>query len=425
MQAAEKQEQKAGCSFLRVQGEVSRSVELGGQVFEETVRSTRSDLPPQHDFFVSALSEPVVTPAQSPTKRLTYVDLFCGGGGLSLGITNASRFLGRNAKLLAAVDLDKTALKLVEDHFKPLISRSKSVEDLIRYDIDMSGQMDGFVVEPTVTDSQISQFRGKVDLLVGGPPCQGHSNLNNRTRRFDSRNLLYLIMPAFAAALEVPLVIIENVPSITQAKENVVQIAKKVFETKGYNVAEGVLNAADFGSAQTRSRHFLVASSRGTPNFDECLNLFATDRLSFDTVCTNLPKLSPGLEILEANGQLSNENIARVNYLHDNNAYNLPNKQRPDCHQEEHTYPSVYGRIHGDQPMTTITTGFGSPGRGRFIHPHERRVINIREAGRVQAFPDWYWEPAVEREFKRAHYQKIIGDAVPSLLAYPLLASLL
>jgi DNA (cytosine-5)-methyltransferase 1 len=74
--------------------------------------------------------------------------------------------------------------------------------------------------------------------------------------------------------------------------------------------------------------------------------------------------------------------------------------------------------------MTTITTGFGSPGRGRYIHPYERRPISIREAGRVQAFPDWYWEKAVDLSLSRSNFQKIVGDAVPSLLVYPLMAAL-
>jgi DNA (cytosine-5)-methyltransferase 1 len=74
--------------------------------------------------------------------------------------------------------------------------------------------------------------------------------------------------------------------------------------------------------------------------------------------------------------------------------------------------------------MQTVTTGFSSPGRGRYIHPHEKRVVNIREAGRIQGFPDWYWQPALNLGFKRAYYNKVIGDAVPSLFAYPLMASL-
>nr|WP_254445026.1 DNA cytosine methyltransferase [Ruegeria arenilitoris] len=418
-------EQSNEKKFERGSGQVARTVTLGEGTWCEAYPSTRPDLPAEKDFFVSRLSKHAIDGSERPKKRLTYIDLFCGGGGLSLGVNQAARFLNRAPKLLAAADIDKIALQLVEKQFRPLISRPKSVEDLLRYDVDLSGNYSDFVVEPEITDSQISQFKGKVDLLVGGPPCQGHSNLNNKTRRFDQRNLLYFVMPAFAVALKIPYVIIENVPSINQAREDVVGITRKIFESRGYAVEDAVLNSADFGVAQTRSRHFLVASRVSAPKLKESIDIFSTDPISFDEACVPMPPLDEALSALEENGQLSAENVSRIEYLHENDLFNLPNKERPVCHQESHTYPSVYGRIRGDLPMTTITTGFGSPGRGRFIHPHERRVINIREAGRVQAFPDWYWEPAVQTGFKKAHFQKIIGDAVPPLFAYPLLTSLI
>ena len=365
-----------------------------------------------------------IDPSHSQERaRLNYIDLFCGGGGLSLGIHNASRFLGRDARLIVAADIDPIALRLVQSHFDPLVARAKSVEDLIRYEADLSGGMDDFLVPPDFLDTQIAQFKGKIDLLVGGPPCQGHSNLNNRTRRFDPRNLLYLVMPAFAVGLRIPHIIIENVRNIHQAKEDVVGITKRILTNHGYHVQEAILNASDFGVAQSRIRHFLVASTTCAPALDLMTRAFSGEPLTFDDACGDLNPLPDG-KILENNGQLSGENINRVNYLHDNNLFELPHEERPVCHQDDHTYPSVYGRIRGDMPMQTVTTGFSSPGRGRFIHPYEKRTINIREAGRIQAFPDWYWEPAMAAGFKRAYFNKVIGDAVPSLLAYPLMASL-
>lgn len=411
------------CEFERIDGKVWRTLELSGQRYGECVESARPDLPEEKDFFVSYLSgrAEAVKPAQ--LSRLNYIDLFCGGGGLSLGVHQAASFLGKEARLIAAADIDPIALQLVQKHFKPLIARARSVEDLVRYEADLSGALDDFIVPPAFTDTQIGQFKGKIDLLVGGPPCQGHSNLNNRTRRFDPRNLLYLVMPAFAVGLKIPNLIIENVRNIHQAREDVVGITKRILETHGYAVREAILNASDFGVAQGRIRHFLVASARGTPDLDLMSKAFSTSQITFDDACGRMSQLTDG-DILETNSKLSEENVERINFLHDRDIYDLPNEVRPVCHQEDHTYPSVYGRIRGDVPMQTVTTGFSSPGRGRYIHPYERRVINIREAGRVQAFPDWYWKPAIELGFKRAYYNKVIGDAVPSLLAYPLMASL-
>lgn len=367
--------------------------------------------------------------AQSPSfskrhgKRVTYIDLFCGGGGLSLGVHHALNTFGFDAKLLVAADIDKHALKLVKHHFKPMIQSDMAIEDWLRYAVDLSGEADAFSSFPEIRNPKINQFKGKVDMLVGGPPCQGHSNLNNKTRRFDPRNLLYFTMPAMAVSLDIPIVIIENVKSIKHASENVTGITKRLLENYGYHVDEIILDGLKCGVAQTRTRHFMIASRGGAPELELALEQLATPTLSFDDVNCNLASLPIGAELLEANPKLSAENIERIEYLHSSNEINLKNELRPICHQDGHTYPSVYGRLEGGKPSGTITTGFGSPGRGRFIHPHEPRMITIREAARLQAFPDWYFEPAEELGLSRAHLLKIIGDAVPSLMVFPLIAS--
>lgn len=409
--------------FIRDKRFVTRTLKIGSNVYEETVPSSRFDLSPEKDFFVSYLGGKFLNQADIKLPRLNYIDLFCGGGGLSLGVHNAARFLGFNPKLAVAADIDGVCLQLVQKHFNPLITRAKSVEDLVSYEADFTGALHDFVSAPVFTDTQIAQLKGKIDLLVGGPPCQGHSNLNNKTRRSDPRNLLYLVMPAFAVGLKIPNIIIENVRSINKAKENVVEITKNILKTYGYNVEEVILNATDFGVPQNRIRHFLVASINPMLGVDLLTSVFTNEKLTFDDVCNNLEPLKKS-GIIEEASNLSVENMDRINFLHENNIFDLPNNERPICHQEDHTYPSVYGRIHGHLPMLTVTTGFSSPGRGRYVHPHEKRVINIREAGRVQGFPDWYWEPAIELGLNRSSFTKIIGDAVPSLMAYPLMVSL-
>ena len=189
-------------------------------------------------------------------KKLTYIDLFCGGGGLSLGVNYGLNKLGYDPRLLFAADIDQSALSLVKHHFKPFVCSHQSIEDLIEYSVDLSGGSPDFVTQPYIRNDQISQFRGKVDLLVGGPPCQGHSNLNNKTRRQDPRNLLYFTMPAVAVALKIPTLIIENVKSIQNASEEVVPITKKILTTHGYYVEERIVCGTDFGVAQTRETLF-------------------------------------------------------------------------------------------------------------------------------------------------------------------------
>ena len=403
---------------------VVRELKTSSATYSERVISSSSTASEEKDFFVSSLNSKLQTDTPL-TQKINYIDLFCGGGGLSLGVQSAARFFGYDPRLCLAADIDTAALELVKKHFKPIYTRHKSVEELLQFEVDYTGTLNRFISEPKVTDSQLSVLKGRVDLLVGGPPCQGHSNLNNKTRRFDPRNLLYMIMPAFAVALDIPNIIIENVQTITRARENVVGLTKSILHHYGYSVEEYKLVASDFGVAQSRVRHFLIASKTRNLTSMSYNSCFKTRELTFQDACSVMPALPDNLSIIEEVGKLSKENIERINYLHDNNVDDLPNFVRPDCHKNGHTYQSVYGRIKADLPMTTITTGFASPGRGRYTHPTERRPISIREAGRVQAFPDWYWEPTIDLGWKKARYQKVIGDAVPSQFAYPLMANLL
>lgn len=117
--------------------------------------------------------------------------------------------------------------------------------------------------------------------------------------------------------------------------------------------------------------------------------------------------------------QLSEENQRRVNFLFDEDVYNLPNEIRPDCHKDGTTYGAVYGRMHWDRPAPTITGGFLSPGRGRFTHPRLRRVLTPIEASRVQGFPDWFrMAGPTGQDPSRSELSKWIGDAVPPILGY-------
>jgi len=115
---------------------------------------------------------------------------------------------------------------------------------------------------------------------------------------------------------------------------------------------------------------------------------------------------------------LSEESRRRIDWLFENRAYELGLSERPDCHREGTTYRSVYGRLYPDRPAPTITTGFMTMGRGRYVHPTERRMITAQEAARIQGFPDSYdFRPRGAKPSK-AKLQKWIGDAVPMPLGY-------
>lgn len=115
----------------------------------------------------------------------------------------------------------------------------------------------------------------------------------------------------------------------------------------------------------------------------------------------------------------SRENQARIDWLFENEAYDLPDSERPFCHRDGTTYGSVYGRMRPDAPAPTITTGFTTPGRGRFTHPTERRTITPREAALIQGFPSNYrFVTEVGGMPTRTQLAKWIGDAVPMPLGY-------
>ncbi|MCY3923889.1 MAG: DNA cytosine methyltransferase [bacterium] len=200
----------------------------------------------------------------------------------------------------------------------------------------------------------------------------------------------------------------------------VVEVAQRLFEAAGYGVVRGTLRADAMGWPQTRRRSFLVARRDAAP-------------IPLDVVAEALADAGPRtLEwaigdltdredcgIMDVASEMSPENRERVDWLFDNGEYDLPNAWRPECHRDGTTYGSVYGRMWPDKPAPTITTGFMTPGRGRYVHPTRRRTLTPREAARIQGFPDTYRFVADPRHPpSRAKLAKWIGDAVPMPLGY-------
>jgi DNA (cytosine-5)-methyltransferase 1 len=97
-------------------------------------------------------------------------------------------------------------------------------------------------------------------------------------------------------------------------------------------------------------------------------------------------------------------------WLIEHDEHDLPNALRPPCHQSEHSYRSMYGRLRWDQPAQTVTTGFGSMGQGRFVHPATARTITAHEAARLQTIPDFF-DFSLART--RGSLARLIGNAVP------------
>jgi DNA (cytosine-5)-methyltransferase 1 len=342
--------------------------------------------------------------------------VFSGCGGLSLGVHEICRRMNKRHVVEFASEWDAKALEIFTRNFNPVRSSGSDIDSLL----SPSHRKKPTKMEREFLDSHPNIM--EPDLLVGGPPCQGHSDLNNHTRREDSRNNLYFRMLRAAQILSPKAVIIENVSTVVHSKEKVVQRTRKNLEKLGYKVAERILLGHHFGVPQKRRRHFLVASREGVPDFDQFKAInsgFIEDPRTLRWAIEDLRESYNPEEVFNSSSIPSPRNQERMDFLLDEEIYDLPNEERPLCHRDGHNYPAVYGRMSWDEPSSTITAGFGSTGQGRFMHPErcsimkKGRTLTPHEAARIQTFPDWF----DFRGHLRGTLSKTIGNAVPPLLA--------
>jgi DNA (cytosine-5)-methyltransferase 1 len=333
-------------------------------------------------------------------------------------VIQAANALGFNIKARAAVDLDAEALAVYDYNFKADTTINKNIGNIVNFHLWTEKGKMIFDNKPKLSGG-LGLFEGKTDIVIGGPPCQGHSGFNNHTRGEDARHRLYYTVPAVGIALSASLIIIENVARILNDKHRVVDHATTILEDAGYKVCTMVCGAEQHGVAQSRKRHFLVASKHSTPLCNEVRDALTITPPSVYDAIKDLEGISDRSSGFDQISNLSAENIERINFLFDNGLYELPNSERPDCHKDGHTYPSVYGRLRPDSVANTITTGFLSPGRGRYIHPTQPRCLSPVEAARIQGFPDDYFPiHDLVPEIRRMELAKWIGDAVPPILGF-------
>jgi DNA (cytosine-5)-methyltransferase 1 len=341
-------------------------------------------------------------------------DIFAGCGGLSLGVAQAVHGHGWATEVALAVDIDPAMAAVYKTNFPKATVETLAVEKL--FDGPLFAQL-------TAAESEVVGKIGKIDALVGGPPCQGHSDLNNHTRRTDPKNLLYLRMARAAEVLKPSIVLIENVPAVRNDKRQLVHAVRQCLTSAGYQVADAVLKLDTMGVPQRRRRHLLLACRPPWPNPHEVLGSFSlTSSVAHDLrwAIGDLATLRDGSG-LNYVPLASEANLARMRWLLQNDKYDLPNSHRPKCHQSEHSYKSMYGRLKWDEPAQTITSGFSSIGQGRYMHPEQPRALTAHEAARIQSFPDYFDFSAAIR---RSDLATMIGNAVPPLVGLMLFGRL-
>jgi len=363
--------------------------------------------PPSVDF-IRSRSRPAY---EAGDAALRAVDLFAGAGGMSLGLAEAAREHDLAFDLALAVEFDASIAAVLGANFPKAEVLVKPVESL--FDGDLGEEL-------TEVECAVVTGAGRVQWLQGGPPCQGHSDLNNKSRRMDPRNGFYLRMARAAEILEPSVVVIENVPGVTHDKSRVVDRAVEHLEALGFDVAHQIVSLESVGVPQRRRRHTLLGLTGLSVSAAGILADLGSDSVSRDLrwAIGDLTGRRPSP--FDVPSKTSSENARRIAYLHTRDVDDLPNSLRPPCHQGDHTYRSMYGRMRWDEPAQTITTGFGSMGQGRYVHPSERRTLTPHEAARIQFFPDWFDFTAGGFEMRRRVWATMIGNAVPPKLTMEL-----
>lgn len=331
--------------------------------------------------------------------RLTALDLFAGAGGLSLGLAAAG------FRVLCALDNDPQA---VETYNANIGLHS------ICADISLIGR----------DDLLSGRSRPRVDLVAGGPPCQGFSIKRGRDPQ-DSRNNLLFDFLRIVGEIQPRFFLIENVPGlISRRGRKFLDVALSEAASQGYHCHVAVLNAAAFGVPQLRERAFVVGEQpvREQVFFEFPRPIFDPD--SYQTVRAAIADLPSPPEDGKPHSQIANHyREARLSALNRERLVHippgggrehLPSRLRLRCHQDAPgiRHVDTYGRLAWDEPAVTLTARFDSFTRGKFAHPEEHRTITLREGARLQTFPDDFVFIGNREQVARQ-----IGNAVPPLLA--------
>jgi DNA (cytosine-5)-methyltransferase 1 len=328
--------------------------------------------------------------------RPACVDLFCGAGGLSLGLRRAG-FAVR-----AAVDSDATAIATYADN----LGDHALVADVA----ELAG-------DDVLAHARLAA--GEVDLLAAGPPCQGFSKQKRGAHLGDRRNALVLEFLRLVAELRPRAFLLENVAQLAQARG---RHLVREFGRLDYELVGHFYVAADYGVAQSRERFVMVGLQRSERGRFRPPAPTASAWPTVGAAIGDLPE--PPTDYTDhpdyPNHQAARVtaiNIERFSHVPQGGGWqDIPRDLRRPCHRTVDVrrggWPDVYGRLRWDGQCPTITGGFDSFTRGRYGHPLRDRPLTPREAARLQGFPDDFVFHGT-----RYNVRHQIGNAVPVPLA--------
>lgn len=338
------------------------------------------------------------------------MDLFSGAGGFSCGLEMVDGFSTE-----VATDFDPKVLFTFQKNFP----NSKCIC--------------GNICERNIKDKIISLSKERnVNMIIGGPPCQGFSLKGKNLGIKDPRNFLFMEYVDIVKKINPKIFIIENVKNLINSENGffIKQIYEE-FEKLGYTLNHGILNAYDFGVPQTRERTIIIGTNFGARI--SLPNEYVERKTTVRDAISDLSYLESG-EGFDISEYLNKPQSEYQKFLrkNSNKLYNHkatnhskraleklklipPEGDKSSMPRElygNQQFMTTWSRLVWDKPSPTIDTRFDTPSNGRNSHPYLNRSITPREAARIQSFPDDYIFYG-----NKCSICKQIGNAVPPLLA--------
>lgn len=324
--------------------------------------------------------------------KYKLIDIFSGCGALSTGFEQTGQF-----ETVLAADIWQTALDTIKLNKPNTETTCKPLQDLENPEIQ-----------------KIKEKYGEIEVVVGGPPCQGFS-LAGKRKSDDPRNNLWQEYVRFVSIIKPNWFVLENVFGLASMKnedgEKVIDLILKEFQKTGYTCEVNLISAKDFNVAQDRKRLLIIGNKNG--KYLKLKPVTKNKQKTVREVISDLESLKSGEKSKKDPYHFAmNHNPNHLKWLE-------PVPEGDTAHNYKHItgmtakgYSTTYKRIWWDRPSPAITTCFNSISSQNNVHPADTRALTIREAMRIQSFPDDFRFAGNNKDIRTQ-----IGNAVPPELA--------